>query len=161
VFEWLDPSIKKIEWSREEDEKLLHCAKILPNQWRSIGPVVGRTPSQCLERYEHLLTQAQEKDGVYDPSNDPKKLRANDFDPHPETHAAIPDPENMDQDEKEMLSEARARLANTKGKKAKRKAREKQLQEARRLASLQKRSVLKMAGIDLGKRKKKKTLVRL
>uniref|UniRef100_A0A914KX61 Uncharacterized protein n=1 Tax=Meloidogyne incognita TaxID=6306 RepID=A0A914KX61_MELIC len=37
-----------------------------------------------------------------------------------------------------MLSEARARLANTQGKKANRKAREKQLGEARRLASLQK-----------------------
>lgn len=23
-FEWLDPSIKKTEWSRQEDEKLLH-----------------------------------------------------------------------------------------------------------------------------------------
>ena len=33
--------------------------------------------------------------------------------------------------ELEMLSEARARLANTQGKKAKRKAREKQLEEAR------------------------------
>ena len=37
---------------------------------------------------------------------------------------------------KEMLSEARARLANTRGKKAKRKAREKALDEARRLAAL-------------------------
>ncbi len=51
----------------------------------------------------------------------------------------------MDDDEKEMLSEARARLANTKGKKAKRKAREKQLMEAKRLASLQKRRELKAA----------------
>jgi len=41
--------------------------------------------------------------------------------------------------EKEMLSEARARLANTQGKKAKRKARERQLEEARRLAALQKK----------------------
>jgi len=155
-YEWLDPSIKKIEWSREEDEKLLHCAKILPNQWRSIGPIVGRTPAQCLERYEQLLTQAQEKTGDYDPATDPKNLRAKDFDPHPESHPAIPDPTDMDQDEKEMLSEARARLANTKGKKAKRKAREKQLQEARRLASLQKRRELRMAGIGLGKRKRRK-----
>lgn len=46
-----------------------------------------------------------------------------------------------------MLSEARARLANTQGKKAKRKAREKQLSEARRLASLQKRRELRAAGI--------------
>jgi pre-mRNA-splicing factor CDC5/CEF1 len=47
-----------------------------------------------------------------------------------------------------MLSEARARLANTQGKKAKRKAREKQLEEARRLASIQKRRELKAAGIE-------------
>ena len=47
-----------------------------------------------------------------------------------------------------MLSEARAQLANTNGKKAKRKAREKQLEKARRLASLQKRRELKAAGIN-------------
>lgn len=46
-----------------------------------------------------------------------------------------------------MLSEARARLANTQGKKAKRKARERQLAEARRLASLQKTRELRAAGI--------------
>jgi pre-mRNA-splicing factor CDC5/CEF1 len=62
---------------------------------------------------------------------------------------------DMDEDEKEMLSEARARLANTQGKKAKRKAREKQLEEARRLASLQKRRELKAAGIDVRTRKRR------
>lgn len=51
--------------------------------------------------------------------------------------------------ELEMLSEARARLANTQGKKAKRKAREKQLEEARRLAALQKRRELSAAGISV------------
>jgi len=49
--------------------------------------------------------------------------------------------------EKEMLAEARAHLANTQGKKAKRKAREKQMEEARRLASLQKCCELRAAGI--------------
>ncbi|CAI8010459.1 Cell division cycle 5-related protein [Geodia barretti] len=58
----------------------------------------------------------------------------------------------MDEDEKEMLAEARARLANTQGKKAKRKAREKQMEEARRLASLQKRRELRAAGIGGGSR---------
>jgi len=53
----------------------------------------------------------------------------------------------MPSPEKEMLSEARARLANTQGKKAKRKARERQLEEARRLAVLQKKRELKAAGI--------------
>lgn len=60
----------------------------------------------------------------------------------------------MDEDELEMLSEARARLANTQGKKAKRKAREKQLEEARRLAALQKRRELRAAGIGSGNRKR-------
>lgn len=53
--------------------------------------------------------------------------------------------------EKEMLAEARARLANTQGKKAKRKAREKQMEEARRLAALQKRRELRAAGIGYAK----------
>lgn len=58
--------------------------------------------------------------------------------------------------EKEMLSEARARLANTQGKKAKRKARERQLEEARRLAVLQKKRELKAAGIIMRSKTKTK-----
>jgi len=81
--------------------------------------------------------------------NDPRRLRAGEIDPNPETKACRPDPVDMDEDEKEMLQECRARLANTKGKKAKRKAREKQLEEARRLAQLQKQRELKQAGIDV------------
>ncbi len=34
-----------------EDEKLLHLAKLMPTQWRTIAPIVGRTATQCLERY--------------------------------------------------------------------------------------------------------------
>ncbi|GLJ29314.1 hypothetical protein SUGI_0578120 [Cryptomeria japonica] len=154
-YEWLDPSIKKTEWTREEDEKLLHLAKLMPTQWRTIAPIVGRTPSQCLERYEKLLDAACVKDENYEPADDPRKLRPGEIDPNPESKPARPDPVDMDEDEKEMLSEARARLANTRGKKAKRKAREKQLEEARRLASLQKRRELKAAGIE-GKQRKRK-----
>lgn len=54
-YEWLDPSIKKTEWSREEEEKLLHLAKLMPTQWRTIAPIIGRTAAQCLEHYEFLL----------------------------------------------------------------------------------------------------------
>ena len=61
-YEWLDPSIKKTEWSREEEEKLLHLAKLMPTQWRTIAPIVGRTAAQCLEHYEKLLDAAQGKD---------------------------------------------------------------------------------------------------
>ncbi|XP_023719079.1 cell division cycle 5-related protein-like [Cryptotermes secundus] len=53
--EWLDPSIKKTEWSLEEDEKLLHLAKLIPTLWRTIARIIGRTAAQCLERYEYLL----------------------------------------------------------------------------------------------------------
>lgn len=144
------------EWTREEDEKLLHLAKLMPTQWRTIAPIVGRTPSQCLERYEKLLDAACVKDENYEPGDDPRKLRPGEIDPNPESKPARPDPVDMDEDEKEMLSEARARLANTRGKKAKRKAREKQLEEARRLASLQKRRELKAAGIDGRHRKRKR-----
>ena len=128
----------------------------MPTQWRTIAPIVGRTPSQCLERYEKLLDAACIKDDNYEPGDDPRKLRPGEIDPNPESKPARPDPVDMDEDEKEMLSEARARLANTRGKKAKRKAREKQLEEARRLASLQKRRELKAAGIDTRQRKRKR-----
>lgn len=111
-FEWLDPSIKKTEWSREEEEKLLHLAKLMPTQWRTIAPIVGRTAAQCLEHYEYLLDKAQEKEGEDD---DVKKIRPGEIDPNPETKPARPDPVDMDEDELEMLSEARARLANTQG----------------------------------------------
>ena len=154
-YEWLDPGIKKTEWSREEEEKLLHLAKLMPTQWRTIAPIVGRTAAQCLEHYEKLLDAAQQKEEGYDPAEDPRRLRPGEIDPAPEAKPARPDPVDMDEDEKEMLSEARARLANTKGKKAKRKAREKQLEEARRLAALQKRRELKAAGIELPERKRK------
>ena len=154
--EWLDPSIKKTEWSREEEEKLLHLAKLMPTQWRTIAPIVGRTAAQCLEHYERLLDQATrrggDEEGETNAADDPRRLRPGEIDPNPESKPARPDPVDMDEDEKEMLSEARARLANTRGKKAKRKAREKQLEESRRLAALQKRRELKAAGIELSAR---------
>ncbi|KAI7866992.1 pre-mRNA splicing factor component-domain-containing protein [Spinellus fusiger] len=172
-YEWLDPSIKKTEWSKEEDEKLLHLAKLMPTQWRTIAPIVGRTPAQCLERYQRLLDEAEAREAgplgdlsltgstghESGPSaDDVRKLRPGEIDPEPESKPARPDPVDMDEDEKEMLSEARARLANTQGKKAKRKARERQLEEARRLTSLQKRRELKAAGINMRAKKKKNVM---
>lgn len=161
--EWLDPTIKKIEWSREEDEKLLNLAKLMPSQWRSIAPIVGRTATQCIERYQKLLDDAEQKEsstdlqlsGVGADASEPvasgsiaRRFRAGDIDPTPESKPARPDAIDMDEDEKEMLSEARARLANTQGKKAKRKDRERILAESNRLALLQKRRELKQAGIN-------------
>lgn len=158
--EWLDPSIKKVEFTKEEDEKLLHLAKLMPTQWRTIAPIVGRTANQCIERYQKLLDEAEQResgelgmtggDEASAPTaDDVRKLRPGEVDPDPETKPARPDTIDLDEDEKEMLSEARARLANTQGKKAKRKARERQQEESRRLAALQKRRELKTAGINI------------
>lgn len=57
--------------------------------------------------------QAQRKEDGEEPGDDPRKLRPGEIDPNPETKPARPDPKDMDEDELEMLSEARARLANT------------------------------------------------
>lgn len=152
----------------------------MPTQWRTIAPIVGRTATQCLERYQKLLDEAEAREndelGLGGPeggetaapsADDVRRLRyvhlgpyssANlivtchspgELDPDPESKPARPDTIDLDEDEKEMLSEARARLANTQGKKAKRKARERQLEESRRLAVLQKRRELKHAGINV------------
>lgn len=176
-FEWLDPSIVKTEWTRAEDERLLHLAKLMPTQWRTIAPVVGRTPAQCLDRYERLLDRAaareaaggEEGEGGAGPSSsaaplysrrdDPRRLRPGEIDPNPEGKPARPDAVDMDDEEKEMLSEARARLANTRGKKAKRKAREKALDEARRLAALQKQRELRAAGVEVREPKRQKRAI--
>ena len=125
-YEWLDPSIKKTEWSKvciylfsisllyltsfqTEDEKLLHLAKLMPTQWRTMAPIVGRTAIQCLERYQKLLDEAQAKDneelGLTGPSDDAgpsaddiRRLRPGEIDPDPETKPARPDPIDMDED---------------------------------------------------------------
>lgn len=123
-------------------------AKLFPTQWKTIAASVGRTANQCLERYGELLDVASGR--IISPSDDPRKVKPGEVDPNPETRPARADAVDLDEDEREMLAEARARLANTRGKKAKRKAREKQLDEARRVAVLQKRRELKAAGISVG-----------
>ena len=151
----MDPSVRKVEWSRAEEEKLLHLAKLMPAQWKTVAPLVGRTAAQCQEHYESLLDQAATASGTAGgaegessaASASMRNYQPGQIDSHPETKPARPDPIDMDEDEIEMLQEARARLANTQGKKAKRKAREKMLAQAKRLADLQKRRELKQAGL--------------
>ena len=168
-FEWLDPSIKKTEWTREEEEKLLQLAKIFPAQWRTIAPMLSRTAHQCIDHFRLLQdTALQRERAAADPTGAAAALAASatgvgarrllpgEIDHAPETKPARPDPVDMDDEDKEMLQEVRARLANTKGKKATRKAREKHLEEAQRLAQLQKLRELRAAGIDAKARVKKK-----
>ena len=89
---------------------MLHLAKLYPAQWHTVAPIVGRTAHQCMEHYERLLDTARRSEASGD---DPRRLRPGEIDPTPESKPARPDPIDMDEDEKEMLSEARARLANT------------------------------------------------
>ncbi|EKX74370.1 conserved hypothetical protein [Theileria equi strain WA] len=156
-YEWLDPNVKKTEWSREEEELLLQLAKMFPTQWRTIAIRLGRTAYQCQQHYERLLDQAQGRDE--NDQFDPRKIRPGEIDPSLECKPARADAVDMDDDEKEMLAEARARLANTRGKKAKRKAREKALEQTRRIACLQKRRELKSAGIGVGALKLHKSIM--
>lgn len=152
--EYLNPTINRTEWTKEDDQKLLNMAKLLPNQWRSIASVVGRTATHCVERYQKLLDDAL-KEGGESEEDDDLKLSGPGIETIPalgsayESLASRPDLEDMDEDEREMLSEARARLANTQGKKAKRKDRERMLEESKRVALLQKRRELKAAGINI------------
>lgn len=81
----------------------------MPTQWRTIAPIVGRTATQCLERYQKLLDEAEAKEneelGLAGPgdeagpsSDDIRKLRPGEIDPDPETKPARPDPIDMDED---------------------------------------------------------------
>jgi hypothetical protein len=163
--EWLDPRIRKSEWSPEEDQKLLNLAKLRPNQWSSICLLMNRTANQCIERYQELLTDyAGGINGLIDDdksitskllltgniesTNTNKISSFGGLNLNPESKPARPDLEEMDEDEREMISEAKARLANTQGKKAKRKAREKILEESKRVADLLRRRELKQVGIN-------------
>ena len=111
--------------------------------------MMDRTAFQCCERYEKLLDLASREEGEdSEDEDDPRLLRSGEIDPHPESRPARPDPVDMDEDEIGIIQEARARLANTQGKKAKRKMREKEMELNRRLASNQKRREMRAAGID-------------
>ena len=81
----------------------------MPTQWRTIAPIVGRTATQCLERYQKLLDEAESKEneelGLAGPgdeagptSDEIRKLRPGEIDPDPETKPARPDPIDMDED---------------------------------------------------------------
>jgi pre-mRNA-splicing factor CDC5/CEF1 len=161
-FEWLNPAINTDGWDRGEDEKLLSLFKLLPNQWRTISQVIGRTATSCADRYQKLIddvvgtSDAMKDLGVAGPGIESQAPSGSSLNIHPEGLPAIPD--ELDDDQSEMLVEAKARLANTQGKKAKRKARERMLEESRSIALLQKRRELKAAGINVSLTLKNKKL---
>ena len=172
--EYLSPLLNKTDWTKEEDEKLLNLHRIFPNQWRSISNILNRTAVQCVERYQKLIDEAagvkpgddEDHLGLSGPGIETlpavgassSGLAVGEMNLNPESKPARPDDEDLPDDEREMLAEAKARLGNIQGKKAKRKARERMLEESKRIALLQKRRELKSAGINvkLTTRNKKK-----
>lgn len=160
--EFLNPQLNFMGFSKEEDIKLLTLARKLPNQWRTISDMMGRTAQLCMERYNKLLSS--EDISELNESDVNKDLRVGtssgfkvgDINPHADTQIAKPDNNELEDDEKEMLAEARARLLNTQGKKGTRRIRERMLEESKRIAELQKRRELKQAGVKLSAKKQKK-----
>ncbi|EDO15130.1 hypothetical protein Kpol_413p5 [Vanderwaltozyma polyspora DSM 70294] len=146
--EFLDPSLNFASFSEVEDHKLLLLVRELPNQWRTIAERMGRPAQVCIDRYNKLLGVAGDDGGL--------NLKIGDVNPIAETQRARPDVAELDEDEREMVAEAKARLLNTQGKKATRKIRERMLEESKRIAQLQKRRELKQSGIETKIRKNKK-----
>lgn len=161
-YEWLDPNIKKIEWTNQENQLLLYYARTLPNQWKTIASLIGRTAQQCTDQLIKLTDIHNDAGSGVTNSNHTGTVSnvtdviqlSRDIDPLPESKPAKPDSIDMDSIELEQLNEARARLANTKGKKAKRKIREQLLSQSKKLADLHKQRELLAAGININKHKK-------
>lgn len=157
--EWLNPQIIKLEWVRDEDAKLLSLVKVLPNQWRTISLLMGRTLTQCAQRYQQLLDEAAdgaefEDMGLSGPGIE--SMPGTELGIHAASMDAVDLDNSGDDQEQEMLVEAKARLASNQGKKAKRKARERLLRELRRLALIQKKRDLQEMGLRVSLSRKKK-----
>lgn len=143
--EFLNPKLNFTEFTKEEDARLLDLAGRLPNQWRSIADAMGRTAQICIDRYNKLLAEDEQDSELQLGSS--LEFNVGDLNPKSDTLAAKPDGDELADEEREMLAEARARLLNTQGKKATRKIRERMLEESKRIAQLQKRRELKQAGV--------------
>jgi pre-mRNA-splicing factor CDC5/CEF1 len=102
--EYIDPSLKRTEWTVEEDQRLLTMAKLLPTQWRTIAPIVGRSATQCLERYQKLLDDQEAREGgdlglsgpdggeaAAPSADDVRRLRPGEVDAYAESRPARPD----------------------------------------------------------------------
>jgi len=149
--QWLDPSLPTLAWSRQEDETLLRCARSMPAQWQTIAPIVGRSSQQCAERHAALMDLAAGGGGP-----DASHL-----------HAAPEDPgagnrrdggADVHDDDEDLLREARARLGQTLGLRAKRRARKLLMAESQRTAAGLKERELAEAGVRTKRVKRSRTL---
>merc|ERR1712146_261417 len=121
-FFYLNPKINKKGWTFEEDERLIYLAFILPSQWNTIAPLIGRTTEQCYDRFQKLINIKTNHAYNSTINLDPRDTVLKDFNTNLETKMAVKNNIIDDYEMQNILVEARARLANTKGKKAIRKA---------------------------------------
>lgn len=115
-FDHLDPRVSASPWSPEEDSRLIELHSRMPNKWRSIAATLGsRSAEQCLARFQVLTPDlsgaaAGSEDGM-----------------HSQDSLSVFDKTALGPDaEKQLIAEARARLSNSLGRKAKRKLRERE-----------------------------------
>lgn len=159
--EYLKPSLNFNQFSKDEDLKLLSLVRMLPNQWRTISTLMNRPAQTCIERYYKLMLNnggsADDKRLKQETTHLPSTtLKIGEINPQAETQVAISDKDVLDDEEREMLAEAQARLLATQGKKAQRKVRERMLEESKRIAFLQRRRELKQSGISTKMKRGKK-----
>lgn len=68
----LDPSIKKSQWTLQEDKEFLEQWLTLGNKWREIANIIaGRTESQVKNRFKLILR----REHIQQTKIDPEQLR--------------------------------------------------------------------------------------
>ena len=77
-FRWLDPSIKKTEWTREEDEKLFALGKVNADAMAHDCAHRREDTESVFGAVREVARRAVSKDEEYDPMDDPRRLRPGD-----------------------------------------------------------------------------------
>uniref|UniRef100_A0A7E4UPM8 Myb-like domain-containing protein n=1 Tax=Panagrellus redivivus TaxID=6233 RepID=A0A7E4UPM8_PANRE len=78
--------IEKLQWSREEDEKLLQLLRKMVRDFDQIAAILGRPKVQCIDRFEHFIDEAERRadflngDEPWRPVNAPSEVRPTQLD---------------------------------------------------------------------------------
>lgn len=101
--------------------------------------MMKRSAYECVERYNTLVLQGIS--GQTDADEEEYSVQP------AEALPALQNGDKLDEDELEMLAEARARMANTQGKKSQRKFRERLLEDKRRASEIARHRALRARGL--------------